>query len=91
MSKKRKVTYTFYTDRNDANHIDRLSTDRKIRMAVLAADENMAEWARELNVSRQFVYQVVKGMRKNRRVRDFIEQRLGRRFWPNDESNRKGA
>jgi predicted DNA-binding protein YlxM (UPF0122 family) len=89
MSKNRKVVYTFYTDRNDANHINKLSTDRNIRIAVLAADENMAQWARELKVSRQFVYQVIKGVRKTRRIRDFIESRLGTTFWPKDESRRK--
>ncbi len=89
MGKKRKVTYTFYTDRSDAGHIDKLSTDRQIRMAVLVAGENMAEWARELKVSRQFVYQVVKGVRKNQRVRDFIEHRLGKTFWPEDQSKQK--
>lgn len=82
MNSKRKVTYTFYTDSNDASRLDNLATATKIRMAALAQGENMAVWARELEVSRQFIYQVVNGERQTKRVRDFIETRLGETFWP---------
>jgi len=82
---KRKVTYTFYTDDNDAGGIDKLTTARKIKVAAISAGESMAAWARELEVSRQFVFQVVKGVRNNQRVRDFIEERLGMTFWVKEE------
>jgi hypothetical protein len=82
MKAKRKVTYTFYTDGTDSNRIDTLAVARRIRMAALAAGETMAGWARELGVSRQFVYQVVNGTRKSQRVRDFIQARLKEIFWP---------
>ena len=85
MNGKCKVTYTFYTDRNDPTRMDRLSTAKRIRMAAFAADQNMAAWARELGVSRQFVSQVVNGARKTQRVRDFIEGRIGETFWPKQE------
>jgi len=78
---KHKVTYTFYTDGTEVGVIEQLAIERKIKIAAIAAGESMAAWARELDVSRQFVYQVATGIRNNRRVRDFIEERLGMRFW----------
>ncbi len=81
MNGNKKVTFTFYTARKDAADIQGLVLARRIRMAVIATGENMSAWARELKVSRQYVYQVVSGKRKNKRVRDFIEERLGKKFW----------
>jgi hypothetical protein len=82
MNAKRKITYTFFTDSTDSRQVDTMATAKRIRMAALTEDEKMAKWARELGVSRQFVYQVVNGTRKNQRVRDFIEARLNTIFWP---------
>ena len=91
MNQKRKVTYTFYTDSEDQTKIDQLATARKIRIAAIAAGETMAQWARELGVSRQFVYQAVSGAHKNHRVRDFIESRLNETFWPKKRIEKEGA
>lgn len=84
MGAKRKITYTFYTDNSNVD-VNQLVSSRKIRMVALAAGETMAEWARALGFSRQFVHQVVTGKRNNKRVRDFIENRLGMKFWNDNE------
>jgi hypothetical protein len=81
MNAKRKVTYTFYTDDNSAREVDRVVLGRKIRMASLAAGENMSDWARELDVTPQAIYRVVDGLSNSRRVREFIESRLNVSFW----------
>jgi DNA-binding phage protein len=86
MIEKRKVTFTFYTDSEDPTKIDQLATARKIRIAAISAGETMAQWARELGVSRQYVYQAVNGVNKNQRVRDFIESRLNETFWLKEAS-----
>ena len=90
MNAKRKVTYTFYTDAEDPAKIEQLATSRKIRVAALEAGQNMAQWARALGMSRQYIYQVVSGKRRNQRVRDFIETRLNTIFWPKTD-DRKDA
>ncbi|BBO78605.1 hypothetical protein DSCW_60220 [Desulfosarcina widdelii] len=65
--------------------LDNLPTSYRIRVMAMVADQNMALWARELGVSRQYIYQVVKGTRKNQRIRSHIEKRLGETFWPEKE------
>ncbi|BBO74370.1 hypothetical protein DSCW_17870 [Desulfosarcina widdelii] len=83
MSRKRKITYTLYVDdRDDEKSIGRKVTARRIRSIALRKGEKMSDWADELGVSRQYISQVVNGRRRPQEIRDFIERRLGQKFWP---------
>ncbi|BBO74440.1 hypothetical protein DSCW_18570 [Desulfosarcina widdelii] len=82
MTRRRKITYTLYIDENDnSKTVGRKLTARRIRSIALAKGEKMSEWADELGVSRQYISQVVNGKRTPKKVRNFIEARLGQTFW----------
>lgn len=82
MKRKRKITYTlFVDDRDDNGSIERKLTARLIRSIAVRKGENMADWARELGVTRQYISQVVSGRRRPAEIRAFIERRLGQTFW----------
>ncbi|BBO73429.1 hypothetical protein DSCW_08460 [Desulfosarcina widdelii] len=83
MSRKRKITYTLYVDdRDDEKSIGRKVIARRIRSIALRKGEKMSDWADELGVSRQYISQVVNGRRRPQEIQDFIERRLGQKFWP---------
>lgn len=76
------VTYTLYLNGDESpDEIKALLIARRIKTLVARKNENMSDWARDLGVSRQFIYQVVRGRKKTAHVRAYIEERLGRTFW----------
>ena len=80
--KKSKVTYTLYvSELETSDAISQKLSAKRIKILAMMMDENLAEWARQLGVSRQAVYQVVEGQRRNPRIRKIIEQRLGVKIW----------
>lgn len=87
MSRKRKVTYTLYIEDGDDRHtVDRKLIARRIRSIAIQKNEKMADWADHFGVSRQYISQVVHGQRRPKEIRDFIEERLGERFWSGREA-----
>ena len=85
MSKKKKITYTLYIeDKDGPDAIRKKVVGRRIRIAAIMTDENPAQWARDLKVSRQFIDQVIWGRRTTAYVREFIEKRLGEKIWDDD-------
>lgn len=90
MTKKKKVTYTLYIENGEGlDAVRNQIVGRRIRIAAIIKGENPAQWARELKVSRQFIDQVIWGWRRTAYVREFIEERLGEKFWDDDPKNRK--
>ncbi len=82
---KRKVTFTIFVDeKDDRKAVGRKIIARRIRATAIRKGEKMAEWADHLNVSPQYISQVVNGRRKAKEIREFIESRLGERFWEQD-------
>ena len=80
--KKSKVTYTLYvSELETSDAISQKLSAKRIKILAMMMDENLAEWARQLGVSRQAVYQVVEGQRRNPRILKIIEQRLGVKIW----------
>ena len=80
--KKSKVTYTLHVSESETpDGIEQKLSAKRIKVLAMMMDENMSEWARLLGISRQAVYQVVEGQRRNPGIREFIEQRLGVRIW----------
>jgi len=80
--KKSKVTYTLHVNESETpDRILQKLSAKRIKILAMMMDENMAEWARQLGVSRQAIYQVVEGQRRNPRIRKIIEQRLGVKIW----------
>ena len=84
--KKSKVTYTLYvSELETSDAISQKLSAKRIKILAMMMDENLAEWARQLGVSRQAVYQVVEGQRRNPRIRKFIEQRLSMKIWVEED------
>ena len=80
--KKSKVTYTLDVNESETpDGIEQKLSAKRIKVLAIMMDENMAEWGRQLGISRQAVYQVVEGQRRNPRIRKIIEKRLGVKIW----------
>ena len=65
-------------------------TPQEIRIEILRANTTMAKIARAAKVSRGFVWQVVYGLRRTRRIRETIAQALGKpiqELWPEENAN----
>ena len=78
---KGKETFTFLTDKNDPGEIKKIVIARRILRDAVTSNEKMAHWAKDLNVSRQYVCQVVHGSRRGEKVREYIEKRMNRKYW----------
>lgn len=79
---KQKITFAFPVDPKDGpEEIEKKMISKKISLLVEFHDENMADWAREMGISRQAIYHVKEGRRDTRHIRQFIEDRLGQRLW----------
>ena len=84
--KKFKVTYTLEVNESETpDGISQKLLAKRIKVLAIIMDENMAEWARQLGISRQAIYQVVEGQRRNPRIRKFIEQRLSMKIWVEED------
>ena len=65
-------------------------TPQEIRIEILRANTTMAKIARAAKVSRGFVWQVVYGLRRTRRIRETIAQALGKpiqELWLEENAN----
>ena len=65
-------------------------TPQEIRIEILRANTTMAKIARAAKVSRGFVWQVVYGLRRTRRIREAIAQAVGKpiqELWPEENAN----
>ena len=65
-------------------------TPQEIRIEILRANTTMAKIARAAKVSRGFVWQVVHGVRRTRRIREAIAQAVGKpiqELWPEENAN----
>ena len=65
-------------------------TPQEIRIEILRANTTMAKIAKAAKVSRGFVWQVVYGLRRTRRIRETIAQAVGKpiqELWPEENGN----
>jgi lambda repressor-like predicted transcriptional regulator len=65
-------------------------TPDEIRIELIRVKTTMAKIARAAKVTRNFVWQVVHGRRRTRRIREAIAQAVGkpiRELWPEEKAN----
>ena len=65
-------------------------TPQEIRIEFIRAKTTMAEIARAAKVTRNFVWQVVYGLRHTRRIREAIAQAVGKsiqELWPEENAD----
>ena len=73
-------TLYFYSNQ-EAEERNKILTSRRIKALVALNGINIAEWAREMGVTRGAFYNVIDGRDKSSRIRQFIEERLEHTFW----------
>ena len=65
-------------------------TPEEIRIELIRAKTTMAKIAKTAKVTRAFVWQVVYGVRRTRRIREAIAQAVGKpiqELWPEEETH----
>lgn len=82
LKKNVRVACTLYISReHTSQEIKRILTARKIKAVVALKGANVAEWARDLGVTRAAFYHVIDGRDRSDRIRRVIEERLEQTFW----------
>ena len=85
--KEAEITGPRHTNKKKYSQIQKKQIFKKIKLLVVKRGETMAHWAKDLAVTRGAVYHVVAGRSRSKRIMKYIEKRLGKKLWENEDDN----